>query len=481
MTARNAFCQGSGAACVLLALWSLPFVAHGQAISDAVDVVTVHSQNGAFYLRSIPFDREEPSPRGVTRVYATGQPEPLYEFDRGFDAVERDSNNLVLSDDGQVIFHAITWAADDEREGMKSITIYKQGRIHRSYTEAEVNGCDAERERCSLVYSNYGEVVDREKSGMWPNYQRVFKEGVPEEEKFLNDFALFSNGDTVYLTDSKKRTHQFDLQDGVLTRSDSFTNLYEELKTLARFTQVEIERYRIDLGDDELPFKGGDTGKKLASNLGMKIFSYSRKRDRQYRSYSIRVEGNLLRDGRFEVEEVEADEGIPREKLIEFFESSRFDVRRIPAVFDKWYVEEYFYFRKSNARLARSERQEELAEERREHQRRLTAKTIDGIYIPANLGEALAELDKLLPQVVREEMRTLPDREDMIEYHFGLGTALRNSWGLWGGSRLQKYFIDRGVSHPDSMSGVILDHYFDWLRGESETWQQWEKNTSDSR
>ena len=64
----------------------------------------------------------------------------------------------------------------------------------------------------------------------------------------------------------------------------------------------------------------------------------------------------------------------------------------------------------------------------------------------------------------------------MIKYHLGLGMWMRNNWGLWGGSRLQKYFTDKGVTHPEGMSSVILFYYWDWLQGRKDTWKDWEKN-----
>lgn len=73
-------------------------------------------------------------------------------------------------------------------------------------------------------------------------------------------------------------------------------------------------------------------------------------------------------------------------------------------------------------------------------------------------------------------MKALKDGKGMIEYHFGLGMWMRNNWGLWGGSRLQKYFTDRGTAHPDDMSSVVLFYYWHWLRGDKEKWKEWEKN-----
>ena len=84
-------------------------------------------------------------------------------------------------------------------------------------------------------------------------------------------------------------------------------------------------------------------------------------------------------------------------------------------------------------------------------------------------------MDKLLPEVDRKEMHALPKRDDMIQYHMGLGMWIRNNWGLWGGSRLQKYFSERGITHPDDMSGLLLNFYYDWLHGQNDNWKAWEK------
>lgn len=37
---------------------------------------------------------------------------------------------------------------------------------------------------------------------------------------------------------------------------------------------------------------------------------------------------------------------------------------------------------------------------------------------------------------------------------------MRNNLGLWGGSRLERYFVERKVYHPDDMSGEILKAYY---------------------
>ncbi|HST53320.1 MAG TPA: DUF6794 domain-containing protein [Pyrinomonadaceae bacterium] len=453
--------------------------ASGQAFSSAVEVVTVYSQNGSFYLKSIPFDNEFPSPRGKTSVYAAGSDTPLYVFDRGFDSLEKDSNNLILSDDGEVIFYAIPWDADEEKEDMKSVTIYKHGAILKSYTETEVNGCDKKRERCSLLYSNYEEVVDKEKSH-WgtPNYKKVFRDGVDEKEKFLSDFPIFSYGDTVYLTDSKKQVHVFDLRDGSLVRSEPFDHIYEQIKDKGSLTKTKLQTVEAPTFSDFPKLKDGrDAKKALAAYLGMKVVDSSEPKDEQFKWYWLKLSGDILRDGTFKVESIETDDALPKDKIEEFFRTNRFDSNPVPLVFERWNVgEQYFTLRKSSDDLARKEKEEEKLRQRQELEERLTAENINGVYIPKNLGECFTELDKLLPEVDRNEMKALADRKEMIQYHMGLGLWMRNNWGLWGGSRLQKYFTDRGVRHPDNMSGVILYYYYDWLKGNKESWKTWESN-----
>src|ERR1044072_7683622 len=106
---------------LLLILICVP-VAQRQASSSDVAIVTTYSPNQKYYLKSIPYDNEFPTLRGKTSVYSSGNSTPLYEFDRGFDSVQKTSNNLILSNDGEVIFFAISWDANETQEGLKSIT-----------------------------------------------------------------------------------------------------------------------------------------------------------------------------------------------------------------------------------------------------------------------------------------------------------------------------------------------------------------------
>jgi alkyl hydroperoxide reductase subunit AhpC len=81
------------------------------------------------------------------------------------------------------------------------------------------------------------------------------------------------------------------------------------------------------------------------------------------------------------------------------------------------------------------------------------------VYIPKDLDDCFIELKKMLHPTLISEMKNNTE-EDMIEYHHGLGTWIRNNWALWAGSHLSKYFNNLGIYHPDDMSGIILKSFW---------------------
>lgn len=96
-----------------------------------------------------------------------------------------------------------------------------------------------------------------------------------------------------------------------------------------------------------------------------------------------------------------------------------------------------------------------------QHDYRYLVDRIDGIYIPKDIDEAIDSLDTILSI---EDKRYIADslslRGFLASSHFGIGMWIRNNWGLWGGSRLQRYFSKKDVFHPDDMSGEILKAYY---------------------
>jgi hypothetical protein len=86
-------------------------------------------------------------------------------------------------------------------------------------------------------------------------------------------------------------------------------------------------------------------------------------------------------------------------------------------------------------------------------------------HVPEDLDDAIRWLKTNLPDDTLKFIRD-GDESNMASLHFGLGLGIRNGWGLWSDSRLARWFQGIGISHPDDMSGIILDSLWRDLHGE---------------
>lgn len=90
--------------------------------------------------------------------------------------------------------------------------------------------------------------------------------------------------------------------------------------------------------------------------------------------------------------------------------------------------------------------------------------SMTGYYIPVDIEDCFTELNKMLPGELIDKMSEGTESE-MINYHHGLGTWIRNNWGLWSDSKLSQYFNSLEIFHPDDMSSIILNSYWKRLNG----------------
>lgn len=85
---------------------------------------------------------------------------------------------------------------------------------------------------------------------------------------------------------------------------------------------------------------------------------------------------------------------------------------------------------------------------------------IDGVYIPKNLDDSFTKLNKLIKRKERNNLLKNKELEFLTSQHFALGKYIRNEWGLWKASRLYLWFKEKGITHPDDISSIILKYYF---------------------
>ena len=70
---------------------------------------------------------------------------------------------------------------------------------------------------------------------------------------------------------------------------------------------------------------------------------------------------------------------------------------------------------------------------------------------PRTISAAVERLLDELPPDQRRIVRSTPEH-DLIEYHHGWGTAIRNAW-VYGNAALMR---DSGLEHPDDVSQSII-------------------------
>lgn len=141
-------------------------------------------------------------------------------------------------------------------------------------------------------------------------------------------------------------------------------------------------------------------------------------------------------------------------------------------------IEHIYYRQLHNKPLNFEEEVSKYVKLELEFTKRFEKDSIEGVYIPRNIKECFLELDKLLNKNEIIKIKKLKKKSDTLQYHHGLGMWIRNNWGLWGGSRLQKYLMDRHLTEPDGMSSEILEFYWEWLNNKNDNWIIFDKNTA---
>lgn len=82
---------------------------------------------------------------------------------------------------------------------------------------------------------------------------------------------------------------------------------------------------------------------------------------------------------------------------------------------------------------------------------------------PKTVDEAVARILSKMAEKEKQMVRDTP-KEELIRFHHGWGTGIRNSFGLWRGNRA--LMDDCKAKHPDEASMVIIEAV--WLRLQKE-------------
>lgn len=82
---------------------------------------------------------------------------------------------------------------------------------------------------------------------------------------------------------------------------------------------------------------------------------------------------------------------------------------------------------------------------------------INDVYIPKDLFDAFAQLDRLMDKETRANFQLLP--EERAGRKFYLIMWMVNNWNFYEGSRLSHYIRNIGITHPESMAHFVIVTY----------------------
>jgi hypothetical protein len=90
---------------------------------------------------------------------------------------------------------------------------------------------------------------------------------------------------------------------------------------------------------------------------------------------------------------------------------------------------------------------------------RIKKSYINGVYIPKDLKEVLAELDKKMDTQAIEAFKSYTESEAEQKSYFGFGRWLSVNWGLEEGSRLSHHLQGMGLGFTEDMIRFLMVSY----------------------
>lgn len=454
-----------------------------QISTEVVPISETYSSNGEYKLLSISYDNEFPNLKGESFITYTqeydsiGVRKNFYKINRSFDVYEGHPFFVAISNDGRKIIYLTNYLYESGVEN-KNIAYYVDGKLDKTFTTEEFINCDKNQEKCELFYDNQYQVYEGRSATV-----KQYKKTVSEQEIYLSKSFVFNKNDTIYVVDGRKKVTLFDIDKGKIIDSKiDFDSIYNKIKNLEPFkSRISYYKYPykyvVDIQDLENNEK---LSERIGKISGLKFISINDSTFHKYKLFRIELSGYLDRKGNFEIEKLETDPIFDRKQIENYILSTKFKTDFIPREVDKIYVSRFFGgYRNYDDKIAEQETIKEKERRKEEYKRRLTLEKIDDIYIPKNLYESLTELDRILNFENKKQLIESKDSWQFNSHMGGLGMWIRNNWGINGGSRLLKYFNDRNIGKEmfgnDEISGVIIEQYILWLKGNKNAWKKWEK------
>ncbi|MBR4715873.1 MAG: hypothetical protein IKP34_06825 [Bacteroidales bacterium] len=431
------------AAFLTLLLSGLHLPASAQWDRSSREIVTVYSSNEQYSATSYPARQLDISSLGKTDVFSAKDSTLLYTI-----PVNLACGELFISNDGRTILHLLNYdySPQEEPRHTHSFSLYVDGAVKVQQNLKELIGCNNDSVNCRLYFT----------------LKDFFIPNATSRDTLISDRPVFAINDTVFVYTASRTLLRIHLSTGKIETLPFSYHSESQLRQIPPRQRIETSF--------KCPSNYVSDGEELIASK-LRMTPQGDVTHGAYKYYHLSMLLRIDRDGHATIVKLDNRDSLPEARIRKVIKNTRFDVSDFPEGIDFWYQELFGAMHKRNKLIAKHEGKIEWQNRRAWYERRIVADTIDGVYIPRNIEDCFSQLDSILAFKNRRGIIAQPNRESMSKYHFGLGMWLRNNWGLWSGSRLERYFYARGVYHPDNMSGVILEYYYDYLHGVDSNWR----------
>lgn len=99
------------------------------------------------------------------------------------------------------------------------------------------------------------------------------------------------------------------------------------------------------------------------------------------------------------------------------------------------------------------------AEYQKIYEDRIKKERLNRVYIPKDLGDAFAQLNRLTSEEDRAKFKSLPEDLAKERLFYGFGRWMILNWSFYDGSRFSHYLKQIGITHPEDMAEFVMVTY----------------------
>lgn len=428
-----------------------------------------YSENQKYYVTTILYSNWDNNDFNRTYIKKSDNDSVLYSIDEYFDSF-KDINNIFLSNDGSILA-VISKEYFDNKEKIV-IKIFNNGKLEKTIDliDNEINNV-AKKIKTFDFYSNENIRIaenykfDKQKweDSIWIERDYIYLPKADSSLIIADKFPTFVYNDTLFLITQNLILFKIAFKNFEIVRSNFQTDFFY-LKKIAKqnkiIKQFEHIKQFIEIIDENPICDFLADSLKMKSTKGYsKLFKY----------HDLELNGYISKkDSIFHINYIEKDSCLPNVDYQNFLNSYKFDIKSFNPLYSKWYFGLIkLSFRNANDSIAKHEKSRENKIKDEIEYSNAFKDSINGIYIPKDLYEAMDELDKLVSDKNKRAIKDISNTKELLFGNSNVRFSMRYNWELWHNSRIAKYLNKFGIRHPEDMGCKIDCAYWYYLRDSS--------------